>query len=219
MQPSAYRREGDTWLIEIRLREMRQLFHHLDPAPFREKDLDPSAETYIEDAVREIGPRQPCRLVVHLPDAELASADARTLPEALAHYFEYRAWRSQVELRRLLGRGVVSLVIGLAFMFACLTLRRWLATAGSTGVFAEGLLLIGWVALWRPVEIFLYDWWPIRRRQRRFEFIARMPVEIRSERESLDGVELLSHRESRCRIPGRPRAAYAVRVVFAGLFK
>jgi len=20
----------------------------------------------------------------------------------------------------------------------------------------------GWVALWRPLEIFLYDWWPIR---------------------------------------------------------
>ena len=23
----------------------------------------------------------------------------------------------------------------------------------------------GWVALWRPLEIFLYDWWPIRRKQ------------------------------------------------------
>lgn len=182
MQPSAYRREGATWLIEIRLREARQLFHHLDPAPFREKDLDPAAEAYIEDAVREIGPREECKLVVHLPDEERASTDARTLPEAVSHYFEYRAGQAQVELRRLLGRGVVSLAIGLSFMFACLTLRRWLTTVGSTGVFAEGLLLIGWVALWRPVEIFLYDWWPIRRQQKRFESIARMPVEIISER-------------------------------------
>jgi hypothetical protein len=30
MKPSAYRREGGTWLIEIRLREVRQLFRHLD---------------------------------------------------------------------------------------------------------------------------------------------------------------------------------------------
>lgn len=131
--------------------------------------------------MREIGPREACRLVVHLPAAECGAEDARTLPEALAHYFEYRARQSQVELRRLLARGVVSLVIGLAFMFACLTMRRWLAAVGSTGVFAEGLLLIGWVALWRPVEIFLYDWWPIRRQQGRFECIARMPVETRSE--------------------------------------
>lgn len=181
MQTSAYRREGDTWLIEIRLREVRQLFHQLDPAPFREKDLDPAAAAYIEDAVREIDPRHACRLVVHLPDPECRSEDARTLPEALANYFDYRARRSRVELRRLLARGFVSLLIGLAFMFACLSLRRWLADAGSNGVFTEGLLLIGWVALWRPVEIFLYDWWPIRRQQGRFELIARMPVEVRSE--------------------------------------
>jgi hypothetical protein len=182
-QSSDYCRDGDTWLIEIRLRELRQLFHQLDPAPFHEKDIDPAAETYIDDAVREIGPRKPCKLVVYLPAAERESEDARTLPEAFAHYFEYRARQARVELRRLLARGLASLLIGLAFMFACLSARRWLTATGSNGVFAEGLLLIGWVALWRPVEIFLYDWWPIRRQQKRFERIARMPVETRSARE------------------------------------
>ena len=181
MQPSVYRREDDSWLIEIRLREVRQLFHHLDPAPFREKDIDPAAAAYIEDAVRDIGTREKCKLVVYLPVPESRSAEAMTLPEALARYFRYRARRSQAEFRRLLARGLVSLVIGLAFMFACLSVRGWLAALGSNGVVTEGLLLIGWVALWRPVEIFLYDWWPIRRRQARFEAIARMPVEVRSE--------------------------------------
>ena len=89
--------------------------------------------------------------------------------------------RRRLICARLLGRGVTSLFIGLAFMFDCLPLRRWLAAGGNHGVLAEGLLLIGWVALWRPVEIFLYDWWQIRRQQKRFEFIAQMPVEIGSE--------------------------------------
>jgi len=145
MHTSAYRREGECWLIEIRLREVRQLFHHLDPAPFREKDLDPAAEAYIEDAVREIGPSHGCKLVVHLPATECQSEDARTLPDALAHYFQYRAMQSRAELRRMLTRGLVSLAIGLSFMFVCLTLRGWLAALGSNGVVTEGLLLIGWV--------------------------------------------------------------------------
>jgi hypothetical protein len=180
-QHSVYRRADAHWLIEIRLRELRQLFHHLDPAPFREKDLEPAAEDYIEEAVREIGPRQPCRLVVHLPAAECEHEDARTLPEAVHHYFEYRAHQMRVELRQLLRRGVVSLLIGLAFMFICLSLRRWMAGSGGQGVMSEGLLLIGWVALWRPIEIFLYDWWPVLRRQRRFEAVARMPVLVTPE--------------------------------------
>lgn len=183
----AYRRDGGTWLIEIRLREVRQLFHHLDPAPFREKDLEPAAETYIDDAVREVGPHQPCRLLVHLPEAECHTADAKTLPEAIANYFQYRAQQSRVELRRLLRRGVISLAIGLAFMFACLSLRRWVAAGNDYDVLREGLLLIGWVALWRPIEVFLYEWWPIRAQQGRFEAIARMPVQITSTAH-LDGV-------------------------------
>lgn len=174
----AYRRDGDAWLIEIRLRELRQLFHHLDPAPFREKDLDPAAERYLEDAVREIGPAQPLRIVVHLPPSEAATDDARQLPAAVANYFGYRAGQGRVELRRLLRRGAVSLVIGLVFLAGCLALRGYLAGGEPYGVLGEGLLIIGWVGLWRPVEIFLYDWWPIRRQQRRFEALARAPVVI-----------------------------------------
>ena len=176
---SVYRREAGEWLIELRLREVRQLFHHLDPAPFREKDLDPAAETYIEDAVREIGVRQHKHLVIHLPESERMTDDARTLPEAIGNYFGYRARQSGVELGRLLRRAVANLVIGLLFLGACLTLRRTLHAAGSNDVVAEGLLIIGWVALWRPVEMFLYDWWPLVRRQRRLRAIARMPVTVR----------------------------------------
>jgi len=44
----------------------------------------------------------------------------------------------------------------------------------------EGLLIIGWVALWRPLEIFLYDWWPIRRKQAVLRQLAVIPIDVRS---------------------------------------
>jgi hypothetical protein len=76
-------------------------------------------------------------------------------------------------------RGLISLAIGLAFMFSCLSLRRYLENAADFEMLREGLLIIGWVALWRPVEIFLYDWWPILRQQQRCTAIARMPIDVR----------------------------------------
>jgi hypothetical protein len=33
--------------------------------------------------------------------------------------------------------------------------------------------------MWRPLEIFLYDWWPMRREARLAEKLAVMPVRIR----------------------------------------
>ncbi len=177
---SAYRREGGAWLIEVRLRDVRQLFHNLDPAPFREKDLDPDAETYIVDAVRELGHTQSCKLLVYLPQSQCGTEDAQSLPGAVRHYFEYRARHAREERHRLLGRGVGNLVIGLVFMSGCLWLRRLAMTLIGQEALAEGLLLVGWVAMWRPIEIFLYDWWPLLKQQRRFEAIGRMPVEVRA---------------------------------------
>jgi len=34
------------------------------------------------------------------------------------------------------------------------------------------------VAMWRPLEIFLYDWWPIRADARLFARLSSMPVEL-----------------------------------------
>ena len=77
---AVYRQEGNDTLIEIRLREVRQLFHTLDPAPFREKDLDEDAAQYLLEACREAGIHRPLRLLIHLPDSEAQSDAARTLP-------------------------------------------------------------------------------------------------------------------------------------------
>ncbi len=175
-----YRSERGTYLIEIRLRELRQLFNTLDPSPFHERDLDPAAEEYLVSAAREIGQR-PSKLVLQLP-AQTANEEAADAVAAIRHYFEYRSRHTREQLRLLLGRGAISLSIGLMFLIACLLLRQLLVGTNDSGttILSEGLLILGWVAMWRPVEIFLYDWWPELGRRRLFDRISHMPMETDS---------------------------------------
>ena len=42
------------------------------------------------------------------------------------------------------------------------------------------MVLVGWVANWRPIEIYLYDWWPIRRRAQLYRRIAAAPVIVKA---------------------------------------
>ena len=35
----------------------------------------------------------------------------------------------------------------------------------------EGLLILGWVAMWKPLELLLYDWWPGLRKKRTYDFL------------------------------------------------
>jgi hypothetical protein len=179
----AYRRENGDTLIEIRLHEVRQLFHTLDPAPFHEKDLDENAATYLLDACNEAGTRRQLRLIVYLPLSEAQSDSALTLPEAVNNYFAYRERQLRNELLKLLRYGVVSLVTGLLFLVACLVLRRALIAnpvVVDSAIVDEGLLILGWVAMWRPIEVLLYDWWPLARRRRLLRRLANIPVEVRS---------------------------------------
>lgn len=177
-----YRREGDYTLIEIRLREVRQLFHTLDPAPFREKDLDEDAEKYLIEACREAGTRLPLRLIVHLPAAEAASDAAHSLPEAVHNYFAYRQREARADMLQLLRYGAVSLSIGIVFLIACLALRRALVVSDllvDRAPINEGLLILGWVAMWRPAEVLLYDWWPLARRRTLLRRLSAIPIDVR----------------------------------------
>src|SRR5207237_8199316 len=46
------------------------------------------------------------------------------------------------------------------------------------GLLRESFSIGGWVAMWRPMEVFLYDWWPIRREARLYDRLSAMPVRI-----------------------------------------
>jgi hypothetical protein len=74
-----------------------------------------------------------------------------------------------MEFRQLMRDGRHSLLIGGLFLAACLIASQALIRPASgtlISVARESLTIDGWVAMWRPMEIFLYEWWPLRRRWR-----------------------------------------------------
>jgi hypothetical protein len=170
--------------IAIRVRTIAQLFNSFDPSPFRERDIDDDVEAYIYDWVRELPLASPFALVVHLPPEEAAKPEAARIGEAFRHYFEYRKQAVDSELRELFRVGRRALAIGVAVLAACLTASQLLAplvpNATAAGIIRESLIIVGWVANWRPIEIYLYEWWPIRRRRHLFARIAAAPVIVRT---------------------------------------
>jgi hypothetical protein len=167
--------------IEISLNRLSQLFNSLDPSPFHERDLDQDAEDYIIGSAEEIWHHRPLRLVIHLPADQVPEPDALSLADAVHHFFAYREAHERRQLRLLFREGRIALAIGLTFLFCCVALREVIFSFehnAASDIFGEGLLIIGWVAMWRPLEIFLYEWVPIRRRCQILGTLATIPVTI-----------------------------------------
>lgn len=168
--------------IEISLNRIAQLFNSLDPSPFRERDLDRDAEEYIVESAQEIGLQRPIALVIHLPSEQVPPSGSTDLGEAIHNYFAYREAHERRRLRLLFRDGRIALASGLAFLFSCVALRQLAFSFGNgsiADIVREGTLIIGWVAMWRPVEIFLYEWVPVRRRCRILAKLSSMPVIIK----------------------------------------
>ncbi|MDH5301792.1 MAG: hypothetical protein OEW58_10565 [Gammaproteobacteria bacterium] len=178
---SQYRQQDNVYLIEIFLKNPRQLFNSLDPSPFHEKDIDKDAEAYIVEAVEELHIKTPMRICIYLPSDEVDSAQARSIRDAVHHYFAYRALGSRRQLRSVLQQGRFSLLVGISFLTLCLALRTTLHHFGEgtlRDLIEEGLLIIGWVSMWRPIQIFLYDWWPVKYRQRIHQHLSSIDIQV-----------------------------------------
>ena len=167
--------------IELRLHDVEQIFDSLDAYPFYERDLDPDAEEYIVGSLRELPDRKACSIVVHLEGSGEAGDEQRVVESAIHGHFARRATLTSRELRMVVRRGAISLVIGLAFL--------------STLLFASQSSPTGWVKVrsrayyekgsssaagWRcgGLEVFLYDWWPFVGQRRLYTLLSRVPVQL-----------------------------------------
>jgi ABC-type spermidine/putrescine transport system permease subunit I len=168
-------------VIEVRVEDIAQLFHTLDPFPFRERDLDKEAEEYIVGWARELAANQPIKIVVHFPETEDQSKAARELGEAFRRFFAHRADGLQRDLNELFRVGRRSLAIGVLILIACLAAAHlvagYLVEPPFQRLVEESFLILGWVANWRPLEIFLYDWWPLARRRDLYRRLAAATLE------------------------------------------
>jgi hypothetical protein len=169
-------------VLEIHIGQLNQLFNAMDPAPFRERDLDPNAEEFIVGWARELRSDGPLGLTVHLDRKTGTAEEAAMLKEAVHEFFVERAHQTRQRLRQVLRVGRTSLLIGLVFLTASIVVGDQLGSRANAGHFSgvvrESLLIGGWVAMWKPIEVFLYDWWPILAEARLLDRLGRMAVNI-----------------------------------------
>ncbi len=153
--------------IQVRVATVEQIFNPMDPTPLEERSLNPEVADWIEEWAEDLDKDQPITLEVYVADSRLAGRES-AITSGIHNHFEYREWQSSRQLSKLWREGRISLVIGI---FAIAVLNGAAHVIGeSTNPFLEvlheGLLVVGWVSMWKPMETFLYEWWPIRREVR-----------------------------------------------------
>jgi len=174
----------NTEWLDVHVGAQHQLFNAMDPAPFRQRDLAGDVATYIEEWAEEIDPKVQIGIRVTLTVTVPGRDDSALIRDALHENFERRASEQRRLLRKLFRDGRISLAIGIAFVALAIAIAEAASAVipnPRTAQLVEDSVVIGaWVALWQPINIFLYDWWPIRASVKLYERLARASVELGS---------------------------------------
>jgi hypothetical protein len=173
-------RAGSSAAVNIHIRELSQLFNSLDPSPFWDRDLDREAAEFIEGEFSEKLSAETWNLYVHAHDGTASAMDLQT---ALQNYYGRMASSARRAVREHLWSSQWTLLAGVLVFLLSMGLRSMLGGLLGTlpQILDEGLIILAWLALWRPAEMLLYGWVPLRRKQQLYERLARIRVFIRQD--------------------------------------
>jgi hypothetical protein len=175
LERGRYRRENNQIIVDVAVKNSRQLFNERDPAPFRER-------AYVLSSVQEFPLKTPMKLRIAIREESDQQVEQIVLREAIQAYFTYESHLTQTTLRKRLKIGRWFFIVGLITLFACLSVAQLFGTLEASSkvwsIASEGFVIIGWVAMWRPIELLLYDWWPLREQRLYLAKVAAMKVEV-----------------------------------------
>lgn len=178
-----YRIVGGVRLLEIRVRSALQLFDARDPAPFRARDLDDDFTEYIMASAEEITSRGPMKIAIQIEEPARTDLSAQDVVDSMRAFFQYQIELRRLQLTKLFKTVRLFLGIGFVFLVACLALAKAVAHAlpadnAAASILHEGLIILGWVSMWRPFEAILFDWFPAYDRIRLLRKLLSSEIEV-----------------------------------------
>lgn len=179
----APRRAPDgVWEIPLVLSDVSEASDSTLPLPLPYRRLNADVLEYLEDAAQDLPKKAAARIAVYLPAEKIAPEMQAKLNAYLGVFRRAKLAQAKRRERRALHDVLKALVWGAAFMLGC-QIVRYFANFPDwptlTNTISEGLLVLGWVALWNPYDRLLFSWLPEVQRRRRIERLALFPVELR----------------------------------------
>jgi hypothetical protein len=196
---SRYRIENGEPCVDVKLSSIDQMFDNRDPAPFRERDLDPDLAEYLLDAGEDLFGAKRLRVVFWVEKP----CEREEVEDAVHAHFEAVIDRSRRTRRRRRRTGQVALALALLLVVGLISLARgvghWIPGGLGAGL-GEGLVISGWVVMWRPVEILIYDWIPMHHDRKVAAKLLAAPIDVRGGKGPTTGAALAADER-----PSRPR--------------
>ena len=170
------------WEIEIYLSAARSAVQSLSRLPLAYVELDEGIVAYVFEQIELLPKGADFRVVLRVPPEAMHEGEEETIQRLLRLYLAQRLKRFRRQEKAALRDMLKALAAGMVFLFGCQMLRFVLNFPGYptlTNTLSEGLLVLGWVALWNPYDRFLFSWLPALKKSKLARRMCDIEVHLR----------------------------------------
>ena len=147
----------------------------------------PRFESGIEEIVKRATPDVKF-IYIELPPDHIHETTAVDVERSIKHYCQYKV-RDVHHMRHKLHRTTVKSLITASIIITVSTLLSFFIQRSFlyelypwlTTVVGEFLFVIGWVSMWRPVELIIYSQWELKHEEEIYQVLERASVSVVSE--------------------------------------
>lgn len=152
-------------------------------------DLD---DTKVEDWIYTIistivayGNTKEYKILIHVPPS-LTTLDAASIHAKLNEFYRIHTTELKNDLMVMKTQSFDALCKGVPIMIAALSLNFFIEERlkGFNDIryfefiLKESMYIFGWVSMWKPIELLLYDRWPLNRKLKSYDKMIITPIHI-----------------------------------------
>jgi len=150
--------------VGIHLERCEQMLHHDNH--FANHGLEQDAADFLLAEVKKCPIWKPMLLMIYLESLPNNIQKQESLLQAkVANFFEAEAKTTRLRTKRLLRRGTISFSISCIMFFVALVIKallnRYLADVNGVNIVIQACDIISWVILWPPLNLLVFQWWPV----------------------------------------------------------
>ncbi|MGN6644904.1 MAG: hypothetical protein ACTHJT_00130 [Cytophaga sp.] len=146
---------------------------------------DAKVEDWIDTIISTVsayGSKKEYKIVIHVPEA-LVYLDPKSISAKLREFYQIHTLEIKNELRVMQTQSLDALSKGVPIMIAALSLNFTIERLKDhinyfEFILKESMYIFGWVSMWKPIELLLYDRWPLNRKLKSYDKMLKIPISI-----------------------------------------
>lgn len=166
--------------IFLRIKKSEDLFYASVIPLSCKRLLHPDVEEFIIEEAEKL--KLDTDFFITIQIAEDQTYNLNEISSIVHKHFESKHEKANHQVKNILSLGLRSLLIGFVFLIIMFLLTQalisYLPESALMITLKEFFIILGWVALWRPADLLLFDWRPHKRNAKLFERIAKCKVRV-----------------------------------------